>query len=369
MSSFSVIRGNGSVHWAAERLDINIWVLPSILGQQIYYCDLGICAIIEPKPTHGQRLSFELRLPFEPDFAEVLDLMPLIRNDDQLLALVFGSSDLQAKAEPFGRCVKDEPTKDALLLLDLDLSACKALKPSNDRQSRWLISSGDLDGVPAQSRVYVRMRFVTHSPGRLWAWQQSGRWNSHAICDLRVNDFRQSGHDIDFARLATFERVNAFIIASANYKSGRISPAPKYVRILETAAWGDYLKRRLGRSRELFIITYWKRAEDGERVDQSHPFRAFIELERRRPTAAKSTTIGVAVVVVALILLQTPSSLSLSLAWQLGQQFYVWVAGILSVPILLNLARWVFTRLNGASIGRIKKLLAWSESRRYAITR
>lgn len=369
MSSFSLIRGNGSVSWGAERLDINIWVLPSILGQQIYYCDLGICAVIEREPTPGQRLSFELRLPFVADFDEVSDLMPLMRNDDQLLALVFGTSDLKAQAESFGRCVRDEPTKGPLLLLDLDLSACKAHKPANDGESRWLISSGDLDGVPAQSRVYVRMRFTTHAPGRLWAWQRSGRWNSHAICDLRVNDFRQSSHDVDFARLATFERVNAFIIASANYKSGRVSPTPKYVRILETSAWVAYLRRRLGRPREMFIITYWKRADVSERVDQSHPFRAFIELERRRPTAAKSTTIGVAAIVLVLILTQSGVSLAASIGWQLGQQFYGWIAGALSVPILITASRWIASRLNGASVAKFKRALAWVENRRYSINR
>ena len=65
---------------------------------------------------------------------------------------------------------------------------------------------------------------------------RSGRWNSHAISDIRVNEFRELralDNKIDMDKVVNFPRVDGFLIASANYKAGRQSPQPKYVRILE----------------------------------------------------------------------------------------------------------------------------------------
>lgn len=368
MTSFSIIRGNGSVPWTAERLDINLWALPTLLGQQTYYCDLGICAVLGREPSASQELSFDLRLPFATDFAEVQDLIPLMRNDDALLSLVFGTGDLHARSDQNGRWIKDEPNKGDLLLVSLDIAKCVPARSSHPDHSQWSIHSADLEGVPNGARIYMRLRFVTHSPRRLWEWQKSGRWNSHAICDLRVNDFRQSGTDVDFAKLARFERVNAFVIASANYKAGRISPAPKYVRILEPSVWGPYLRRPLSRSREMFIITYWRRADDADAVDQDHPFRAFLELDRRRPTAAKSTAIGVAVLTVIAVSLQTPAALLASIAGQVVQNFYAYIAGALTIPVVFSVAQWLFRRLSRANFDAAKKALAWLEKKRYALS-
>lgn len=43
MSSFALLRSNGSAPIVVERVDLNIWVLPSLFRRHVYLCDIGVC--------------------------------------------------------------------------------------------------------------------------------------------------------------------------------------------------------------------------------------------------------------------------------------------------------------------------------------
>lgn len=364
MSTFAVLTRNGGATWTPEHLDLNVWVLPAFVRRQVYVVDVGICATLT-EPAGDKPFECELVLPFTPDESKLTDLVPRMRGDAGTCSLVFGKSDIQLSS------VDSTITDDdgILRLTALDLDKCKRLKTEDDRpQTRWAVSSGS-EVLPAATRVYLRLRFVTHDSGRVWAWQKSGRWNSHAISDIRVNEFREQRsleNRVDMGKVVSFPRVNGFLIASANYKAGRLSPQPKYVRILENRVWEPYLGRRLGGKNELFIITYWK---DAAGVSAMHPFRAFMEVERRRPTALKSVTIGTAVTVAALVVLQPLNWLSQSIASQAVAWIWQIVLGSLTIGAVYAAGRVVIGQLSKGNLQRLRSMLRWLEAKWYRPSR
>lgn len=116
MSSFALLRSNGSASIDVERVDLNIWVLPSLFRRHVYLCDIGVCC----KPTEDVKdrsVKFELRIPFLPDNDKLTDLVPRMRENEALCSLVFGSSDLHMKRNDSGTWVNDDGG--SLLLTDI----------------------------------------------------------------------------------------------------------------------------------------------------------------------------------------------------------------------------------------------------------
>lgn len=367
MSTFAVLRRNGCVAWEAEHLDLNVWVLPAFLRRQSYLVDIGLCGSL--REAAGDRpFEVEVVLPFVPDEDKVTDLIPLMRADNGICSLVFGRDNIDKAAN--SSMLQDD--KGWLRLTSLDQTKCSLLEVDRSRgETRWAISTG-AEPIDAGTRVYLRFRYVTHEPGRIWAWQRSGRWNSHAIADIRLNEFRERRaleNTLDIEKVVTFPRVNGFMIASANYKAGRQSPQPKYVRILENRVWEPYTKRRLGRRNELFVITYWKDVGvNPNGVSPSHPFRAFLEVERRRPTALKSVMIGVLLITLATVLLQQPSSLRSSIAAVGFDWLWQIVIGSVSLTVFYGVTRFLARQLSKGNLDRLRQGLRAIEGFWYRVT-
>ena len=93
MSTFALLRRNGSVKFDVERVDLNIWVLPALFWRHIYMCDIGVCCRLLESPN-DQSMNFELRAPFASDNSTPIDLTPMMRDDENLCGLIFGNSDL-----------------------------------------------------------------------------------------------------------------------------------------------------------------------------------------------------------------------------------------------------------------------------------
>jgi hypothetical protein len=220
----------------------------------------------------------------------------------------------------------------------IDTSNCGQRMVSADQDlSIWRISARRHSSSVGTS-LYLRMRFRMRRTGRAWAWQTSERRRSHAISDIRVNELRErpdlAGDAPDFRNDAMdIRRVNSFIIIPARFKAGRVNPAPSYVRILESHAWQLYLRRSLGLGNEAFVITYWSMAD----VTSTRPFRAFIEVERRRPTAVRAAMASTIVILVGLLLLHSASSLRST--------------------FLFESAYWAWAILSGLGAGAL--IIAW----------
>jgi hypothetical protein len=330
MTFFALTRVPSTRDFTVKKLDINLWILPGFLTQE-YFCDVGILLHLAPGSTGT--VALELTLPFVAE--GLTDLVPSLRSSDKACNLVFGTNG--GKVATVGTGGAALPAFDdgtgAFALMGFDRDKSKEQdkwtpKATGGRPvSFWRIQA-EHQTFPTDA-IYLRLRFKVDDPGKTWVWQPGVRRRSHSISDLRVNEFRTTNHHQNLPdytnNYMSVERVNAFVIMSARYKVGRVSPEPKYVRVLENAAWEpEYLNRRLTRRREDFIITYWPK----DNVTADKPLRSFIEVERRRPTALKSALTGSVMTILVLTLLLPVGGFSQSAAAILFNTTQLLIAGL-----------------------------------------
>lgn len=367
MSGFALLRSNGSAPIDVERVDLNIWVLPSLFRRHVYLCDIGVCC----KPTEDVKdrsIKFELRIPFLPDNDKLTDLVRRMRENEALCSLVFGSSDLHMKRNDSGTWVND----DGGPLLLTDICDCESRYQEVDkpeiRSRSWTVSTGPMT-LEAGTRLYLRVRTTTHDPNRMWTWRTGAHRNSYALCDLRFNEFREKGDDdlpVDFSKVMNPSRVNGFLITSAQYREVRTSPVPEYIRVLEGDSWIKYLDRRLSRGRESFLITYWKDVD----ISPAHPYRAFIEVERRLPTTTRAAVVATCVLLIAIFLTQPTAILAQSPAGvALRQLKSLWpiFAGGFSLGVMWKIIKIVNACITKGNLDRARQLLNEVERRWYRI--
>lgn len=203
----------------------------------------------------------------------------------------------------------------------------------------------------------------------MWTWRTGARRNSYALCDLRFNEFREKGDDdlpVDFSKVMNPRRINGFLITSAQYREVRTSPVPEYIRVLEGDSWTKYLDRRLSRGRESFLITYWKDAG----ISPAHPYRAFIEVERRLPTTTRAVVVATCVLLIAIFLTQPTETLAQSPAGvALRQLESLWpiVAGGFSLGIIWTIIRTLTAYITKGNMELARQLLNNAERRWYRI--
>lgn len=365
MSSFALLSSNGSALIDAERVDLNIWVLPSLFRRQVYLCDIGICCRLV-EDVLEQPVEFELRVPFLPDDDKPTDLIPRMRSSETLCSLVFGNSDLHLKRDNDGTWVSDDDGP--LLLADLpDIRRQTAPGPET-RSTSWMISTGPVT-LPAGTRLYLRLRTTTHSPNRMWTWQTGNRWNSYALCDLRFNEFRENGDDnfpAYFSKVINPRRINGFLVVSAQYREVRSSPAPEHIRVLEGDSWTKYIGRRLSRGGEPFLVTYWKYGS----VSPAHPYRAFMEMERRRTTIARDIVITTCVLLLVIIFTQPWSSLMQSpmgVMVRRIESYWPVIAGGFSLGAVWAAVKALMACIASGNLRRVRQLLDKIERRWYQI--
>lgn len=301
MSSFSLLKVNGCKKFVVEQVDLNVWILPGIFRRDVVYCDIGVyCRLSED--FEDDNLEFKVNLPFRADASSEKDLIPLMENNEAICGLVFGTTNLKRHVEDGGVWLEsdDGGARFKLMSLENGVNSLNLAEQTNilssSKQSSILHISTAKLRLKKDDRIYLRFRVSTHSPNCLWMWQKGAGSHSHAVCDMRFNEFREVRPEADINLSKVFElgKVNGFVISSAKLRTTRISPTPKYIRVLENDSWTKYLGRKLSRSGELFIITYW--SDTG--IDKKSPYRAFIELEKRTPTATKmifSSTIMLAI--------------------------------------------------------------------------
>lgn len=367
MTSFSVLSRADGTAFDVERLDINQWILPGVFGRQVILCDIGLRLRLAQPVTDQKRLKFDLGLPFTAREQEGLrDLVPVMQDKADLCSLIFGD----IKAIPHSPSdgvyvVNDDGQQMQLERCDTEAShSDPSVKVSGRPFTLWTVVAQAVD-IPAGTSVYLRFRFRVKRAGSTWAWQSGGRRRSHAISDMRVSELRDKpefdGTGPDFTRTRDIERVNGFVITPARLKAGRTSPEPKYVRILEGGLWDSYLNRRLSRSDEPFVATYWTR----ESVNRDKPFRAFLEVERRRPTAARWAAITMAFVVVALLLLQPARDLRDSVIANTVAGLWAVGTTLIGAGVVTAVARYLARAASNGKWRRLAKVVDWWESLRY----
>lgn len=314
-----------------------------MLGQNAIYCDVGLRISIEnlPQQLAPHPLSFELCVPFVAEQDELVDVVPILRDDSQIANLVFGN-DAALRNEDAGTFYNDEE-KDVLFTR---LSSDSSKRVNTDKRigfSLWLIQS---DGPVSNGDVrYMRFRFRVRRAGRSWSWQNGPRRKSHAISDLRVNELRERPEledSPDYGLMCDVAEANVFIATPSSLRVGRVSPEPSHVRILEGRGWEKYMRRRIGDQSSVLVVTHWKLSG----VTKIHPFRALIEVERRSPTPIRAALIAVVLSLAGFLALSPLTTVSNSALATILSYIAVWLTGLgigaalvayrLLVPFILN---------------------------------
>lgn len=260
---------------AIERCHLNVWTLGGLFGYRVCCFDVGLKLRAGDSPLKAFRVGLPFSTPDSTDRA--LESLRSRMEDRTIAGLIFAREDASPGSGLVG--LREGPVP----LLDIDRANCEmAAMPRAKHFSLWTLAL--TDELPPGEAGYLRVRFHIQSPGRLWLWQRSLFARNRAIVDCRVNDEReaQSVEDAaEFTRhLLPLESLNAFVIAPAAFVPAAITPEPSYMRALEGASWEGYLGRRTDIPRnEKFLIYHWRR--DGP-TTATDPFRAFLQLERRR---------------------------------------------------------------------------------------
>ena len=259
---------------SVRRCHLNIWTLGGLLGYRVSCFDVGLHLRADQGPIGALRIGLPVSTPSSPDSA--LESLKTRMENPTVASLIFA----RENATRDGSVALDEGM---VPLLDIDRPHCEmAEKPRGKHFSLWTLRL--VDPVPEGQSGYLRVRFHVQRPGRLWIWQRSLLARNRAIVDCRVNDEREAQSVVDISEftrhLLPLEALNAFVIAPAIFTHPVITPEPEYVRGLEGSIWEGYLGRRTDLRREQkFLIYHWRNEED---TTAEYPFRAFLQLERRR---------------------------------------------------------------------------------------
>lgn len=339
--------------------------MPGLAGRRVMYCDVGLKVLVSPDPDlpHDRRpLTLQLGLPFATEDS-LTDLVPLFYDDRKMANLVFGNNADAPHAHDGSYEYNDGA--DMVAIAPIDTGESKRVQVSLDRAfSVWKIQTSR--SISTSLPSYMRIRFRVTTAGRTWSWRKVGFRRTFAIADLRVNELREKPYvnpSPDYANDAkSIDQVNVFFAASSKLKAGRVNPQPRYVRLLEGKSWEQYVGRKLGKPGDIFVITYWRK----QNVTPDAPFQAFLELERRRPTASQFAILGAAISVSGFLLLESPYQLDHSVLEILLVSGLAWLSSI-SVAAVVMLVKLVPSL--APKIPKLRTLFRKIEDRRFRLPR
>ncbi len=81
-------------------------------------------------------------------------------------------------------------------------------------------------------------------------------------------------------RIVPIQKLNLLVIIPDHFQPQAISPQLRYMRLLESFSWVDYLDRAPNINRRRRLIIYHWRSDKDAPVDIQHPFLAFLKLSR-----------------------------------------------------------------------------------------
>jgi hypothetical protein len=269
MAYFAIIRDRDD-SFNVVQCHINIWCLGGIFGHSNFVWDVGLRL---RGTTETKIKKIYLALPIGTDRSGLEDLHDRLL-DQHTAELVFGNP---VKIDG------DEITYDEHPVTLARVDTCNRIEDKcGSDYSFWEVGIGP--PLVPQKDLYIRMRLRIAHCGNTWVWKRSlGRKNG-ALVDLRVSDVREAvavGTWASFKdRIVPIEKLNLLVIAPDFLQMRAVSPSLRYMRLLESRAWENYLGQSpnvLGRRR--LIIYHWRSPKD-EPVDVKKPFLAFLDLSR-----------------------------------------------------------------------------------------
>lgn len=305
MGFFTVLATRADPEFSVHKLDVNLWLLPGLFGRTVTFCDIGIKLSVSTD-VRPEDLGLVIGIPFRSDKRDPIDLISIIETN-RTANLVFGNG---AKApvraggpEALSTYDDEDGAYSPVTLLPFDAARSRLCVSRESDTPYTTYTVAPRASLHPGRNYYLRLRFKVVDMGQVWLWQRAGARRAFAVADMRVNEFRDLPSLQEppyWSGAVPLGRVNFFLVLTAKLKEQRRSPEPRYLRPLETGSWKDYLGRKLSaRGKESFLIYYWRK----ENVTELTPFRAFLEVEKRRPTAAIYAWISSLATIAAFLLL------------------------------------------------------------------
>jgi len=296
---------NGAAFRVSE-LNVNLWVLPGLLGRRVVYLDVGIHL---QAPSAAALTSFVLLLPGGTD--EVVDLADAL-TDSKVAKLIFGEQ-VDIDSNEGKLCFVEGEDVEILPISRTETTKVAAKSDSNF--SHWRIQLAR----PVRETAYVRLRFRIRTRGRMLLIRGFGLFASRILVDIRVSDLRESVTVPDEAiyqrALLPIERLTCHVIVPTRFRApaGGASALLLPPRILEGRVWEPYLGRATYLLRQGKLTVYPWHRYDGITINR--PFRAFIDVDRDVPILLPHQfLLAVVAVSCAELLVLDPSLLQASLA-------------------------------------------------------
>jgi hypothetical protein len=328
---FAVVSEKSSPSFRVAECHLNLWSLGGLFGYRLSCFDVGL--LIEGRRGGVQELQLALPFGTRPDAMRSLHEQ---MGDSTVGSLIFARDDVVAGRNLVlnGRSVP---------LARVEAQACNR-EDHPDRRNFSLWSIRLTEKIKRGKQAYLRLRFLVHTPGRLWIWKRALGLRAGAIVDLRVSDEREAQTlaegEIPTGRILPLERLEAFVIAPAAFQAAAVSPPPRYIRSLEGRVWERYLDRATDVTRtEKFLVYRWK----GEMVTTARPFRGLLQLERHPLPIPSGGQLLVALLIIAALMATTNFDLRLDFVSDVagdvsGFIFGGWLTGAISLGALAGLA-------------------------------
>lgn len=268
MAFFAVIRESDD-SFDVLQCHLNLWCLGGLLGRTRFLWDVGL----RLRGTSKKTSRICLALPFGTADDTAKDLHNELKHQNTA-ELVFGNP-----VDIIGERITYDETPVNLGWIE---SSRRIADKSAQNPSLWEIHF--TPQIDNSTEVYLRMRFHVNDCGQTWVWKRSPFHKTGALIDMRVSDVRETVAGGNWARyrdrIVPIQKLNLLIIAPDYLRVEAVSPPLKYMRLLESLAWENYLGRapNARRSRRM-IIYHWRSDKDIE-VNVRRPFLAFLDLGR-----------------------------------------------------------------------------------------
>jgi hypothetical protein len=344
-------------------LNVNLWVLPGLLGRRVVYLDVGIH--LQAPPAAGLN-SLILLLPGGTD-SKVVDLAGTI-TDLKAAKLIFGEQVEVDFNEGTLRFTEGEDVE----ILPISTSDTAMVPTKSDRNfSHWHVQLAR----PVNNTAYVRLRFRVRTRGRMLLIRGFGMFASRIVIDFRVSDLRESITVPDQAiyqrALLPIDKLTCHLILPTRFRAPTAGTSTPVLppRILEGAVWEPYLQRAtyLLRQGKLTVFPWHHNAS----ITLNRPFRAFLDASRDLPVVLPyQFLVAVVAVACAELLVLDQSLLRNGLAARAATLGIGTVSNLVAGAGVIALASYV-TRLLGrrgklrALTNRVEQAIRALEDRLY----
>lgn len=268
MGFFAVLADpdESGANYEVERCHVNFWCLRGLF-RRCFYWDIGLDIKVGNNPFS----RFQLAIP-SGTTEGFRDLTSKVQNQ-AISQMIFGKPVAISDG-----VLEYERTRYSLAAVG---SAKLVKEQSSSSFSLWSLRTAQEQ--PANSRIYMRVRFGVRSVGRCWQWKRFLFSRCGALVDVRFADVREAwnvaGADALKARIIPIANLNFFVVAPADFHLTATSPSVHYIRILEGRAWEDYLNRKTKVvGTEKLAIYQWRNG--ARQIKPTDPFRVFLDIDR-----------------------------------------------------------------------------------------